>query len=73
MTATIHVPMKFDGLEVKDGIILIGEPTPIPGSNLMRCLANVYGALCLIEIRLTFGKPDPASAHPSHHRGRDDA
>ena len=65
MTATIHVPMKFDGLEVKDGIILIGEPTPIPGSNLMRCLANVYGALCLIEIRLTFGKPDPASAHPS--------
>lgn len=62
MTATIHASMKFDGLEVRPGVFLIGEPTPIPGSMLMRCLANVYGALALIEIKLTLGTT------PAHHQ-----
>lgn len=43
---------KMDGLEVRPGVRLIGEPTPMPGTNLMRCLANVDGQLCLIEIRV---------------------
>lgn len=44
----------MDGLEVTPGITLIGEPSPVPGTNLLRCLANVGGMLCLIELRLTF-------------------
>lgn len=47
---------KMDGQEIRPGVTLIGEPTPIPGTNLLRALANVGGALCLIELRLTFGE-----------------
>lgn len=46
---------KMDGIEIRPNIFLIGEPTPIPGTNLMRCLANVGGALCLIELTIKFG------------------
>lgn len=45
---------KLDGREISPGIILMGEPTPIPGTNLMRCLANVGGALCVVELSLKF-------------------
>jgi len=45
---------KMDGIEVSDGIILLGEPTPVPGTALMRCLANVYGALAVIELKISF-------------------
>lgn len=46
--------MKFDGREIQPGIILIGEPTPAEGNNKLRCLANVFGMLALVELSVTF-------------------
>lgn len=64
MTAFVTATLpKLNGLEVSPGIVLIGEPTPIAGSNLMRCLADVGGALCLIEISLKFGTPQDMAKH----------
>lgn len=54
---SINLP-SMDGLEVSPGIWLVGEPTPIEGSNKLRCLANVGGALCLIELSLRFARGD---------------
>jgi hypothetical protein len=45
---------KMDGREVSTGVYLIGEPLPIAGSDKLRCLANVGGALALVELRLSF-------------------
>lgn len=53
ITGSVTVP-KMDGVEIRPGVYLIGEPTPLPGTNLLRCLANVEGALCLVELRLRF-------------------
>lgn len=53
LTGEIQLP-KMDGMEVSPGIILMGEPTPIPNTSLLRCLANVHGALCIIELRIKF-------------------
>lgn len=52
---------KMDGMEVANGIWLVGEPTPVPGTNLLRCLAQVGNALAIIELSLKFGEP-PCSA-----------
>jgi len=46
---------KMAGLEVSPGVTLIGEPSPIAGTNKLRCLANVGGALCLVELSFKFG------------------
>lgn len=46
---------KMDGMEVSPGVILLGEPSPIAGTNTMTCLANVSGMLCLVKLRITFG------------------
>ena len=46
---------KMDGREISPGIFLIGEPTPVAGSSKLRCLADVGGALCLIELAIKFG------------------
>jgi hypothetical protein len=43
----------MDGKEIK-GVVLIGEPTPIVGTNKLRCLANVDGALALVELSIKF-------------------
>lgn len=48
---------KMDGREVSPGVWLIGEPTPIAGSDKLRCLANVGGALGVVELRLRFAPP----------------
>ncbi len=40
--------------EIAPGIMLIGEPTPVIGTNLMRCLANAYGTLAVVELKVTF-------------------
>lgn len=48
---------KMDGHEVSPGVYLVGEPTPIPGTNELRCLASLYGCLCLVELVLKFGEP----------------
>jgi len=45
---------KMDGQEVRPGIVLIGEPTPQVGTDKLRCLANVHGMLCLVELKLSF-------------------
>ncbi len=49
----IQLP-EMDGLEIKPGIILIGEPIPIEGSTKLRCLAKVFGCLAIIEFSIKF-------------------
>ena len=51
---------KMDGVEIVPGIFLIGEPAPIPGSPKLRCLANVGGALAIVELVLKFSKQEGA-------------
>lgn len=50
---------KMDGLEVKPGITLIGEPYPIPGTSKLQCLANVFGMLAIVELSIKF-QGDPS-------------
>lgn len=47
-------PERFDvdGVITDEGISLIGLATRVDG-NLYRCLANVHGALCTVEVKLT--------------------
>jgi len=44
----------MNGMEIKPGIFLIGNPTPRPdlGPNSLVCLANVNGALCTVELSI---------------------
>lgn len=49
---------SLDGSEVCPGVTLIGQPTPVAGTDKMRCLANVGGALALVELRLRFTAPN---------------
>ena len=60
MTGEINLP-KMDGVEIRPGVVLIGEPTPIAETNKLRCLANVLGALCIVELSLTFKEPQNES------------
>lgn len=53
IAGSVSIP-TMDGVEIHPGVYLIGEPTPVAGTNLLRCLANVEGALCLVELRLNF-------------------
>ncbi len=43
-----------NGLEVKPGVFLIGDPTPRPdlGSDRFACLANYNGMLCVVELSI---------------------
>lgn len=52
-TGTIQLP-RMEGQQVAPGVWLIGEPTPIPGTSLLRCLADVNGALCVVELSVKF-------------------
>lgn len=45
---------KLDGVEIRPGVVILGEPTPIPGTDKLQALANVVGCLCLIELKITF-------------------
>lgn len=58
---------KLDGREVSAGVTLVGEPSPIAGTDKMRCLANVGGALGLVELRLRFLTPNVPMSGP-HRR-----
>ncbi len=50
-----HISLpKLDGVEVSPGVWIVGEPSPVPGTNKLRALANVGGALCLIELSIKF-------------------
>ena len=46
---------KMDGIEIKPGVWLIGEPRPVPGTNKLTCLAQVGSALAVVELKVTFG------------------
>ena len=48
---------KMNGTEISPGIWLIGEPTPVAGTDRLRCLADVSGALCLVELVIKFPQP----------------
>lgn len=65
MIAGSIVMGPLDGREIAPGVYLVGEPTPIPGSDKMRCLANVGGALCLVELRVRFTSADQPTATPA--------
>lgn len=54
---TMSLP-KMDGMEIRPGVTLIGEPTPMPGSDKLRCLANVSGMLCVVELSIKFKKAE---------------
>ena len=43
--------VDLDGREVKEGIVLIGRAA-LHDDGTYRCLANVFGALCLVEVSL---------------------
>lgn len=47
---------KMDGHEVRPGVVLIGEPSPIAGTDKLRCLANVMGMLAVVELSIKFGE-----------------
>ena len=53
ITGSLNLP-KMDGMEVRPGVVLIGEPTPMPGSDKLRGLANVLGCLCVVELSIKF-------------------
>ena len=46
---------KMNGVEISPGIFLIGQPSPMAGSDRLRCLADVNGALAIVELRISFG------------------
>lgn len=48
---------KMDGTEISPGIWLIGEPTPVAGSDKLRCLAQVGSAIALVELAIKFPQP----------------
>lgn len=50
---TVTIP-KMDDTEIAPGIWLIGEPSPVVGTNKLRCLANVKGSLCVVELAMKF-------------------
>ena len=52
ITGNLSLP-TCDGVEIKPGVVLIGEPTVIAGTPLLRCLANVGGMLAVVEWRMT--------------------
>jgi hypothetical protein len=56
-----------DGVEISPGIFLIGEPTPIEGTTKLRCLANVNGALAVVELTMKFGARGDSAITP--HKG----
>jgi hypothetical protein len=53
MEGRLELP-SMDGVEIRPGVVLIGEPTPVPGTDKLRCLANVAGMLCVVELNIVF-------------------
>ena len=63
ITGELVLP-KLDGKEISPGIFLIGEPSPVDGTDKLRCLADVGGQLALVELKLTF-RPNRDGATPT--------
>jgi len=53
LTGTLELP-RMDGVLIRPGVQLIGEPTPVPGTDTLRCLANVAGMLAVVELSIKF-------------------
>ena len=66
ITGALTLP-KMDGKEVSPGIFLIGEPTPVSGTDKLRSLANVNGCLCLIELALKFSQNESTTSSDKEH------
>lgn len=45
--------LDVEGREVKPGLVLMGTATKMQDGT-WRCLANVGGALCLVEVSINF-------------------
>ncbi len=58
---------KMDGLEIRPGIFLIGEPTPVVGTDKLRCLAIGSGALCRVEWVIKFGNRSESGPGAHYH------
>lgn len=58
MTEVLLQLPELKGVEISPGIVLLEEPTPIPGTALFRCLANVHGCLAVVELKLKFKKAE---------------
>lgn len=54
MTCGEMILPNLDGVEIRPGVILIGTGSPVPGTSKLRCLANVMGALCVVELSIKF-------------------
>lgn len=44
---------QLDGVEVRPGVNLIGNPAFHKESGKWRCLADVLGCLCIVELKVT--------------------
>ncbi len=53
MNGTIHLPSMQD-VEIRPGVLLLEEPVPVAGTNTLRCLAYVGGALAIVELSVKF-------------------
>jgi hypothetical protein len=47
---------EMDGMEIRPGVFLIGEPSPRPdiGKTALVCLADYHGMLALVELSINF-------------------
>ncbi len=45
---------KMDGTEIRPNIFIIGEPSPVVGTNKLRCLVNYHGQLATAELTVNF-------------------
>ena len=46
---SVQLP-KMCGLEIRPGVTLMDEPALVDGK--LRCLANIHGELCVIELSI---------------------
>ena len=55
LIGNITIP-DTDGIDIEPGIVLIGNPIPRPdlSPTALVCLANVYGALGLVQLSIKF-------------------
>ena len=52
---------QLDGVEVRPGVTLIGTPGYHEESGKWRCLADVGGTLCLVELKVEVVSDDTGS------------
>lgn len=60
---------KMDGHEIRHGVYLVGEPWPVPGTSLLRCLCSYMGACAIVELSIKFPQPAAALKDPAQPQG----